>query len=202
MGKGRLLSDKQSPPARAPNQPPSKKQEQQGYEGTLGKKGRGQWTVRGQAEPRAIFSLAVPNETARQLGRKPYCCDSLPAPKLHCHSNNKRGIPSSQRHQHLTPSFNSERFLSTWKFPLCQLTGTMLKHRGVSQEQRCKRGLETGVSFSWRQRQETDGLTFDSFQGEVAVSQHTSAMITAQHYVHRLVKKSILISFANGCGEP
>ncbi|KAL7873038.1 hypothetical protein AOLI_G00121090 [Acnodon oligacanthus] len=109
MGKGRLLSNKQSPPAHAPNQPPSKKQEQQ---------------------------------------------------------------------------------------------GTMLEHRGVSQEQRCKRGLETGVSFCWRQRQETDGLTFDSFQGEVAVSRHTSAMITAQRYVHTLVKKSILISLANGCGEP
>lgn len=61
--------------------------------------------------------------------------------------------------------------------------------------------METSVSFSRRQRQETDGLTFDSSQGEVAVSRHTSAMITAQHHVHTFVKESILISLSNGLGE-
>lgn len=65
-------------------------------------------------EAGAIFSLVSSNETVQRLSRKPHHWGSLPAAKLHCHFNNKSGIPSSQYHL-LIPSFPCTR-----KFPLYQ----------------------------------------------------------------------------------
>lgn len=41
----------------------------------------------------------------RARGRKAYCRDTLPCPKLHQRLAHKRSIPSTQRHWHLTPNF-------------------------------------------------------------------------------------------------
>lgn len=72
-----------------------------------------QLEVKESKDAGAIFSLAVSNETVQQLSRKPHHWDSLPAAKLHCHSNNKSSIPSSQQYQLLMPTFLSRRWLST-----------------------------------------------------------------------------------------
>lgn len=58
----------------------------------------------------------------RATGRKTYCRDTLPCPKLHQRLAHKRSIPSAQRHWHLTPNFKPACcFFDKWKFPLWAL---------------------------------------------------------------------------------
>lgn len=55
----------------------------------------------------------------RAWGRKAYCRDTLPCPKLHQRLAHKRSIPSAQRHWHLTPKLKPAGcFFDKWKFPV------------------------------------------------------------------------------------
>lgn len=73
-------------------------------------------------------------------GRKAYCRDTLPCPKLHQTLTHKRSIPSTQRHWHLTPKFKPAGcFYDKWKFPLRSLPS----RGGLVRENDCRGGLIT-----------------------------------------------------------